>query len=125
MIQQYKQENIHQVKRENIRPQKPSWNHKWSRKSATGTKSSLCRDRNCQSTRCFKKATKCLYTKSLEKPRCGDDKNCQSPQFMRPEKPNNSMRLKYPATNTRKMEYTQMRDSSVKKRCNLREDRGK
>ena len=39
----------------NMRPQKPSWNHEWSRKPTTGTKSSLCRDRNC-----FKKATKCL-----------------------------------------------------------------
>ena len=43
----------------NMKPQKPSWNYEWSRKPAAGTKSSLCRDRNCQSTRCFKKATKC------------------------------------------------------------------
>ena len=75
-----------------------------SREPATKTKSSLCRDRYCQSTRCFKKATRCSYTKSPEKPICGDDKNCQSPQFMRPEKPNNAMWLKHPVVNTRKMQ---------------------
>ena len=51
----------------------------------------LCKDRYCQSTRCFKKATKGLKTKVPEKPRCGDDKNCPSLQFMRPKKPNNAI----------------------------------
>ena len=98
----------------NMQLQKPSLNQENMKKPATKPKSSLCRDRNCQSTRCFKKATKCLYTKSPEKPRCGDDKNCQSPQFMRPEKPNNAMQLNYPASNTKKgailkkIEATQM-----------------
>ena len=64
----------------------------------------LCKDRYCESTRYFKKATKGLKTRVSDKPRCGDDKNCQSPQFMRPEKPNNAMQLKHPAVNTRNMQ---------------------
>ena len=74
-------------------PVKPVMKNKdvQSREPATETKPSLFRVRNHQSTRCFKKATKCLNTKIPEKPICGDDKNCQSPQFMRPEKPNNAM----------------------------------
>ena len=74
-----------------------------SRKPATETKSSLCRDRYRQSTKCFKKDTKCLNRKTPEKTRCGDDKNCQSPQFMRPEQPNNAMWLKHQAVNIRKI----------------------
>ena len=35
---------------------------------------------------------------------CGDDKNCQSSQFMRPEKSNNAMWLKHPAVNIRKIQ---------------------
>ena len=93
----------------NMRPQKPSWNHEWSRKPATGTKSSLCRDRNCQSTRYFKKDTKHFYAKSPVKPRCGDDKNCQSTQFIRSEKPNNAMQLK----------------QLIQERCNLPNERFK
>ena len=54
----------------------------------------LCHDKNCQSTRCFKKATGCLNTKIPEKSMCGDDKNCQSPKFIWPEKPNNAMQFK-------------------------------
>ena len=59
-------------------PVKPVMKNKdvWSREPATEIKSSLCRDRYCQFTRCLKKATKCSYTKSPEKPRYGDDKNC-------------------------------------------------
>ena len=76
----------------------------WSREPATEAKSSLYRDSYCQSTRCFKKATRCSYTKSPQKPICGDDKNCQSPQFVRPKKPNNAMQLKHPAVNKRKMQ---------------------
>ena len=71
----------------NMQLQRPSLNQENFKKPVTKPNSSLCRDRNCQSTRCFKKATKDLYTKSTEKPRCGDDKNCQSSQFMWPEKP--------------------------------------
>ena len=44
------------------------------------------------------------HIQSPEKPRCRDDKNCQSSQFMRPEKPNNIMQLKHPAVNIRKIQ---------------------
>ena len=75
----------------------------WSREPATETKSGLCNDKNCQSTRCFRKATRCLNTQVPVKPMYGDDKNCQSPQFMWPEKSNNVMWLKQPAVYTRRM----------------------
>ena len=88
----------------NIQLQRPSLNQENFKKPVTKPNSSLCRDRNCQSTRCFKKATKDSYKNSTEKPRCGDDKNCQSSQFMGPEKPTNAMQIKYPAANTRKMQ---------------------
>ena len=35
---------------------------------------------------------------------CGDDQNCQSPKFMRPEKPNNAMWLKHTAANIKKIQ---------------------
>ena len=35
----------------------------------------LCSDKNCQSTRCYKK-------KSPKRPMCGDNKNCQSANIM-------------------------------------------
>ena len=38
----------------------------------------MCSDKNCQSTRCYKK-------KSPIRPMCGDDKNCQSTQHMQPK----------------------------------------
>ena len=50
----------------------------------------------------LQKTTRCSYTKIAEKQICGDDKNCQSPQLMRPEKPNNAIRLKHPAVHTKK-----------------------
>ena len=77
----------------------------------------LCKDRYCQSTRCFKKATKGLKTKVPERPRCGDDKNCQSPQFMRSEKSNNAMQLKQPAVNTRKMQPIKRPVEKLSPRC--------
>ena len=82
------------------------------------------------STRYCKKATRCLNTKITKKPICGDDKNCQSPQFMREDKPNNAMWLKQPAMHTRKMQSNPMKRQQMQvprknihilKRCNLRE----
>ena len=99
----------------------------WSREPETETKSSLCSDKNCQSTRCFKKFTRCVNTKSPVRPKPSDDKNCHSVQFMWPVKPNSDVQLTEPAvySNTRKMqsdpkkrpqmESTQMSDSSVKR----------
>ena len=93
---------------ENKRPKKP----RSHMKSVTNTDNMqlpkpvtrrLCKDRYCQSTRCFKKATKVLKTRVLERPRCGDDKNCYSSQFLWSKKPNNAMWLKHPAVYTRKM----------------------
>ena len=46
----------------NMQLQRPSLNQENFKKPVTKPNSSLCRDRNCQSTRCFKKATKDLYT---------------------------------------------------------------
>ena len=45
----------------------------WSRKPTAETKSSLCSDKNCQSTRCIKKAKRCLSTKIAGKSMCGDE----------------------------------------------------
>ena len=116
---------------ENRRPKKPSSHMR----SVTNTDDikllkpvtrRLCKDRCCQSTRCFKKATKGLKTRVPEKPRCGDDKNCQSPQVMRPEKPNNTMQLKHPATNIKKIQsepevrshkYHQSTSTEKKQKC--------
>ena len=87
----------------------------------------LCKDKNCQSTRCFKKATRCFNIKIPMKPIYGDDKNCQSPRFMQPEKPNNVMWLKQPAVYTRKLQRSGNRCNlprqkiQVLKRCNLTE----
>ena len=106
---------------ENRKPQKPrthmrsvtNTNNMWLPKPVTRR---LCKDRYCQSTRHFKKAMKGLKTKVPEKPRCGDDKNCQSPQFMRPEKPNNAMQSQHPAVNTRKMQSSESQKSEVTSR---------
>ena len=76
-----------------------------SREPAKETNSSLCNDKNCQSTRC-KKFTRCVNTKSPVRPKFNDDKNCQSVQFMWPVKPNSDVQLTEPAaySNTRKMQ---------------------
>ena len=47
----------------------------WLRKVATETKSGLCNDKQCKSTRCFKKFTR--YTQSPVRPKYTDDKNFQ------------------------------------------------
>ena len=47
----------------NMQLQRPSLNQENFKKPVTKSNSSLCRDRNCQSTRCFKKTTEYLYTK--------------------------------------------------------------
>ena len=65
------------------------------REPATKSSSSLCSDKNCHSTRCFKK-----ITRSLMRPMCGDDKNCQTTQSynMCPLQPKfNHMQLAEPA----------------------------
>ena len=53
----------------NRQPVKPGMKNKdvWLRKPATETRSSLCNDKQCQSTRCFKKCTKYIMESSETK----------------------------------------------------------
>ena len=114
----------------NRQPVKPGMKNKdvWSKELATETMSSLCSDKQCQSTRCFKKFTRSdNIQQSPVRPRNTDDKNCQ---LMLPVKPKIVVQLAKPAVyeNTRKMQsdpkkriqmqFKQMNDSSVE-RCNL------
>ena len=64
-------------------PMKPIMKNKdvQSREPSTETKSSLCNDKNCQSTRCFKKSTRSVNTKSPVRLICNGDRNCQSVQL--------------------------------------------
>ena len=48
-----------------------------AKEPATETKSSLCSNKQCQSTRCFKKFTRCDNVQSPVRPKYTDDKNCQ------------------------------------------------
>ena len=55
-----------------LKPEKSSI--KWLPKPAVPDQyKKLCSDKNCQSTRCYRK-------KHPVRPMCGDDKNCQSPK---------------------------------------------
>ena len=94
---------------------------------ATETKSSLCNDKQCQSTRCLKKFTKSDNIQIPVRPKYTDDKNCE---FLWPVKPGNVVQLAKPAVyeDTRKMQsnpkkriqmqFNQMNDSSIEK-CNF------
>ena len=111
-------------------PVKPGMKNKdiQSKEPATETKSSLCSDKQCQSTRCFKKFTRSDNIQSPMRPKCTNDRNCQ---FMNPVKSKSVVQLAKPAVyeNTRKMQSdskkriqmqsNKMNDSSVE-RCNLR-----
>ena len=68
------------LKRKNFQfmlPVKPGMKHKdvWSKEPATETKSSLCSDKQCQSTRCLKKFTRSDNIQSPVRPKYTDDKN--------------------------------------------------
>ena len=107
-------------------PVKPGMKHKdvWSKEPSAETKSSLCSDKLCQSTRCFKKFTRSDNIQSPVRPKYTDDKNCQ---FMWPVKPKSVAWLAKPAVyeDTRKMQsnpkkriqmqFNQMNDSSAEK----------
>ena len=82
-----------------------------SKEAATETKSSLCSDKHCPSTKGFKKFTRSDNIQSPVRPKYTDDKNCQ---FMWPVKPK-SVQLPKPAVydNKRKMQ------SNPKKRIQM------
>ena len=110
----------------NRQPVKPGMKNKdmWSKEPATETKSSLCSDKQCQSTRGFKKFPRNDNIQSPMRPKYTDDKNFQ---FMWPVKPKSVVWLDKPAvyedirkmqSNPRKgiqMQFKQMNDSSVEK----------
>ena len=110
----------------NRQPGKPGMKNKdmWSKAPATETKSSLCSDKQYQSTGCFKKFTISDNIQSPVRPKYTDDKNCQ---FMWPVKPKSVMQLAKPAVyeDTRKMQsnpkkriqmqFNQMNASSIEK----------
>ena len=95
-----------------------------SKEPATETKSILCSDKQCHSTRCFKKFTRSDNIQSPVRPKYTYDKNCQ---FMQPVKPKSVVWLAKPAVyeDTRKMgfkpnkriqmQFNQMNDSSIEK----------
>ena len=70
----------------NRQPVKPGMKNKdvQSKEPTTETKLSLCNDKQCQSTRCFKKFTRSDNIQSPVRPKYTDDKNCQ---FIWPVKP--------------------------------------
>ena len=95
-----------------------------SKAPATETKSSLCSDKQCQSTRCFTKFARSDSIQGPVKPEYTDDRNCH---FMQPVKPKSVVQLAKPAVyeDTRKMQsnskkriqiqFNQINDSSIEK----------
>ena len=107
-------------------PVKPGMKYKYvqSKAPATETKSSLCNDKQCQSTRCFKKFTRSDNIQSPVRTMYTDGKNCQ---FNLPVKPKSVVQLAKPAVceDTRNMQsnpkmriqiqFNQMNELSIEK----------
>ena len=81
-----------------------------SQEPATAIKSSLCRDKQCQSTRCFKKFTRSDNVQSPVRPKYTDDKNCQ---FMQPVKLRSVVQLAKPAVYEDTRIFTYIKENSL------------